>query len=176
MVCVVIAPKKKKKKKKERIGNAGPPFPVLGKCTSRLPAQGKLNTCNLGEGTGPARGIDCLWSFNKWMAKSGKVFLAPYSLQCSHYLTLLPLNWPLSTSASFPARVSFSAGISSHLRHHQAALCGPSPRPSCHQLPRAASPDLLGDHELRDTCQRDPCQQWVRGRAAHASVKKATPE
>lgn len=56
MVCVIIAPKRIK----EVNGNAGLPFPVLGKRTSRLPAQGKLNTCNLGEGTGPERGIDLL--------------------------------------------------------------------------------------------------------------------
>lgn len=94
-------------------------------------------------------------------------------LYSSHFPSISPLNWPLS--AFFPARVPFSEGISSHLRYHQAALRGPSPRSGCHQLPCAASSDL-SHRELGDASQRDPRQQRVGGRAAHTSVKKATPE
>lgn len=89
---------------------------------------------------------------------------------------MLPPDWSLPTSASFPARVPFSEGVSSHLRHHQAALRGPSARPRCHQLPGAASAALPGGRQLRAPRQRDPRQQRVGGRAARATVEEAPPE
>lgn len=72
----------------------------------------------------------------------------------------------------FP-RVPSCEGISSHLHHHQAALCGFPYHPRSQQLSGAVTSVLLNRCQLRDAGQRNPCQQRVRSRTAYPTVEEA---